>query len=340
MPADGAVAVARPSAMQSGMPMARSRCRRRRGRAARRAAARWRATRALMADHELRALPRPARDAGQDRGAGDAEQLARAPRVASCASAASSCCSSRCGSRPPPRNARSSTCPSRRAARPLRRHPGGRQQRPPLGARHHEAGALHRMRHLFRAIAEGHRGRGRIVHAVAQRRQRRVEAAKQRGGLVGRAPPAPPRALRSGRRRSRRRSRPASRSDARSRGSRGTTEPGGSARHQRVDQLADAARQRHERAARRGRRLQRAEGPQHAAVLALRIDQARKQRTHRQPIDVAGVDAGQQRLGQVVHGLAAEAAAHERGDRLVLVVVPRARAARAPRPPSAPCRAA
>ncbi len=76
--------------------------------------------------------------------------------------------------------------PGRRAARPLRRDPCGGQQRPAFGPRDHEARAPHRVRDLFRAIAEGHRGGGRIVHAVAQRRQRLVEGAKQRGGLVGR----------------------------------------------------------------------------------------------------------------------------------------------------------
>ena len=62
---------------------------------------------------------------------------------------------------------------------------------------------------------------------------------------------------------------------------------------------------------------QRAERAQDAAALPFGLEQARKQRAHRQPVDVAGVDARQQRLGQIVHGLLAESPPHERRDRLV-----------------------
>ena len=57
----------------------------------------------------------------------------------------------------------------------------------------------------------------------------------------------------------------------------------------------------------------------HAARLPLGLDQPREERAHRQPVDVAGVDAGEQRLGEVVDRLLAEAAPDERADRFVLV---------------------
>ena len=57
----------------------------------------------------------------------------------------------------------------------------------------------------------------------------------------------------------------------------------------------------------------------------------REERAHRQAIDVAGVDAGEQRLREVGGGLGAEAPRHERADRFV---APSSRRAgrRAPRP--------
>ena len=77
--------------------------------------------------------------------------------------------------------------------------------------------------------------------------------------------------------------------------------------------------------------VQRAKRAQHAAGLALGIEQPRKQRADRQTFDVAGVDAGEQRLGQVVDRFLAEAAAHERADRFVLVATcAGARTARTP----------
>ena len=69
-----------------------------------------------------------------------------------------------------------------------------------------------------------------------------------------------------------------------------------------------------------GRHVQRAKGANDAARLALGLDQAREERAHRETLDVAGVDAGEQRLGEVVDRFLAESPAHERGDRLVLVV--------------------
>ena len=54
-------------------------------------------------------------------------------------------------------------------------------------------------------------------------------------------------------------------------------------------------------------------------ALPLGLEQPRKQRAHRQALDVAGVDAGEQRLGQVVDRLLAEAPPHERADRFVVV---------------------
>ena len=43
--------------------------------------------------------------------------------------------------------------------------------------------------------------------------------------------------------------------------------------------------------------------------VALGFDEAREQRPHRQPVDVAGVDAGQQRFGQIGRRLARRSAA-------------------------------
>ena len=60
-----------------------------------------------------------------------------------------------------------------------------------------------------------------------------------------------------------------------------------------------------------------AERPDHAAVLPLRLDEAGKQRVHREPLDVPGVDAAEKRLRQVVGRLRPEAAAEERPDRLL-----------------------
>ncbi len=72
------------------------------------------------------------------------------------------------------------------APRPLRRDPGGGQQRAVLDARHDEAAATHGMRNLIAREAERHRRGGRVRDAVAQARQRRVEPAQQVRRDVGR----------------------------------------------------------------------------------------------------------------------------------------------------------
>ena len=108
-------------------------------------------------------------------------------------------------------------------------------------------------------------------------------------------------------------------------------------RDERAHQLAEAAGQRLERAVgagdrRSGRGVHGArKARSRLPCCALGLDEAREQRADRQPIDVAGVDAGEQRLGEIGRRFVAEAPAHERADRFVGVVASRA-ARRAPRP--------
>ncbi len=60
------------------------------------------------------------------------------------------------------------------------------------------------------------------------------------------------------------------------------------------------------------------ERPDDAARPGFGFDQPRKQRAHRQPLDVARMDAGKQRLGDVGDGLGPEAAPHEFGNRFIV----------------------
>src|SRR5207244_10210353 len=52
----------------------------------------------------------------------------------------------------------------------------------------------------------------------------------------------------------------------------------------------------------------------------LGVDEPREERANRQPLDVAGVDAGQQWLGEIGHRFAAESPPDEATDRLVALV--------------------
>ena len=58
-------------------------------------------------------------------------------------------------------------------------------------------------------------------------------------------------------------------------------------------------------------------------MLPLRFREAGKQRAEREPIDIAGVDACQQRLGEIPGRLLAEAAGHECANRLIVTVCSR-----------------
>ncbi len=94
--------------------------------------------------------------------------------------------------------------------------------------------------------------------------------------------------------------------------------------HQPVDQLRQAVRKRAEdaigveRAALATERLDDAAGPR------LGVEQPREQGPHRQALDVAGMNAGEQRLRDVRDRFGPEPPAHESRDRLVLVPPARA----------------
>src|SRR5437667_3474970 len=62
---------------------------------------------------------------------------------------------------------------------------------------------------------------------------------------------------------------------------------------------------------------------QHAPVAALRVHELREERANRQTVHVAGVDAGQERLGQKRGRFAAETPRHERTNRLVRIFAAR-----------------
>ena len=116
------------------------------------------------------------------------------------------------------------------------------------------------------------------------------------------------------------------------------TMPAPSARDERAHHLAQAAGQRPERAV--GDRgavavLASRNARSRLPCVALGVDEARKQRADRQPVDVAGVDAGEQRLGEIGRRLRAEAPRHERADRFVRLVA--SRAGRTARRPCAAC---
>ncbi len=65
------------------------------------------------------------------------------------------------------------------------------------------------------------------------------------------------------------------------------------------------------------------ERPQQASVFPLCVDESREQAFHRQTIDVAGVNAREQGLGEKFGGFAPEAATHERANRLIGVILAR-----------------
>jgi hypothetical protein len=83
-----------------------------------------------------------------------------------------------------------------------------------------------------------------------------------------------------------------------------------------VNQIPHASVERPEEAI-GGRRLGAAEGPKDAAVTVFGVDEAREERRHRQPLDVAGVDAPKQWFGDEVDGRLPEAAAKKTPDRFV-----------------------
>ena len=97
-------------------------------------------------------------------------------------------------------------------------------------------------------------------------------------------------------------------------------------RDERLDQLDEPAAQRVERRGRLGagrglRPRRRPQPPHQAAVHPLQLPKAREGREDREPLGIACVDAGEQRLAQALHGLLPEAPAQERRDRLVAVAV-------------------
>ena len=154
---------------------------------------------------------------------------------------------------------------------------------------------------LVAPVSEGHRCRGRVGHRVAQLRQRRIDRAQQRRRDIRRhgqhdTSRTDPSRCRFDRVAARPRQ-----LVARALGHDGS---GRERARQRVDQFADPARQRDERALRRRPNVQRPERADHASRAPFGIDQTRKQRADRQAIDVAGMDAGQQRFGQIVDRLA------------------------------------
>ena len=90
-----------------------------------------------------------------------------------------------------------------------------------------------------------------------------------------------------------------------------------------VNHFAQTAGQRFERALGGRRGGSPPKGTYQAAVFLFGVGKARKQRAERQPIDIARVNAGQQRLREIHRGFTAEAACHERADRFVAPVAPR-----------------
>src|SRR5205809_6480960 len=82
---------------------------------------------------------------------------------------------------------------------------------------------------------------------------------------------------------------------------------------QSADEFLHAANERSEQAAAR-RTFAVAERAKDAAVLSLRVDESRKERSNRERLDVAGVDAAEQRLGHRGDRRPAKAPAKKRGD--------------------------
>ena len=90
---------------------------------------------------------------------------------------------------------------------------------------------------------------------------------------------------------------------------------------ERINQFGNTAGQRDERPLGRRFHLQRAKRTDDAAGLSLCVDEPGKERAHRESIDISGMNPRQQRLGEIVHRLLTESPAHERADRLVLVIL-------------------
>ena len=322
-------AVARPSATQSGMPTPRKPLpvTKRPGCAA--SARSIAAMRVEVSDLVLRVGALPAVDARQQRIARDAEQR-RSARERQRDELRVAICSSACGSRAPPTNVRSSTrssgarCghfdDSHDAARmPLPSTRGTTKPDPFSGWR--DVGARGRRARRSRVDAYGTslaeprelRVRSRSTSApvtyagvasddgAAARTSPDCGLARGTGRRARRSTRATPRVQPDG-------VRPAARAD------------------ERAHHLAQAAGQRLERAVDAGVRAAvgaraAAKRAQQAAVLALGLDEAREQRVHRQPIDVAGVNAREQRLGEIRRRLARRSGASmKRADRLVGLV--------------------
>ena len=188
-----------------------------------------------------------------------------------------------------------------RAVRPLRRQPRGGQDAGAFDARHDEAGSVQRMRDRGAREGERDRRRGRVADIAAQARELAVRP--REGGRRSRTP-------------ARRRS--TARAASGVAGLR-FRRAGGSTRERAADRRVEPQRVRRQRARRaRGpsrssrraaigtRRRGDGRGPRPGAKRASRLpccplglDEPRKQRADRQPIDVAGVNAGEQRLGEV-----------------------------------------
>ena len=92
---------------------------------------------------------------------------------------------------------------------------------------------------------------------------------------------------------------------------------------QRGDEIAQPVGDGTEHALRiaRARLTPRGERAQHAARLPIGVGERWKQRAQGQAVDVADMNAAEQRLRDVAHGLVAEAPPHERADRFVVVAV-------------------
>ena len=91
----------------------------------------------------------------------------------------------------------------------------------------------------------------------------------------------------------------------------------------RTDHFAQPAGERAKGAIGIGRPMRaRAERAEQAPADPLGLGETREQRSERQPIDVAGVDACEERLREILRRLCAKSPGDERSDRLVAVVPP------------------
>jgi hypothetical protein len=66
-----------------------------------------------------------------------------------------------------------------------------------------------------------------------------------------------------------------------------------------------------------------AERADQAARGPLGFGESRKECAYREPVHVAGMDSGEQRLGKICRRLRAEPARHERADGFVVALAPR-----------------